>query len=171
MQVTDAPLTCLANSASGEHIVTGSARGSCAVLQLSRSVWNASKEEKGAIVSMLEREGLRCALCNVLGFFSLPFSSVSRTVLVFAADCVAWFHSSSAATCECYARKRDRVSACFCGRVAPCALRKGQALFDLFLGACCLVFHLASAMAACHGCVHDAAYVFKCIGQLQSVRS
>ena len=66
VQVTDAPLTCLANTASGEHLVVGAASGSCAVLQLSSSMWTSPREEKAAITAMLEREGLRCAAASAL---------------------------------------------------------------------------------------------------------
>jgi hypothetical protein len=62
LQVSDAPLTCLANTLAGEHLVVGSAAGSCAVLALSRSLWAGPKDEKAAVGAMLERESLRCAV-------------------------------------------------------------------------------------------------------------
>lgn len=63
MQVSDKPLTCLANTHSGEYLAVGSDSGSCAVLQLSKSMWTSPKEEKASINAMFEREGLRCASC------------------------------------------------------------------------------------------------------------
>lgn len=45
---------------SGEMLVVGTAGGACSVLALNESMWSSPKEEKGAINSMLEREGLRC---------------------------------------------------------------------------------------------------------------
>lgn len=53
-------MTCIANSMSGEMLVVGTAGGACSVLALNESMWSSPKEEKGAINSMLEREGLRC---------------------------------------------------------------------------------------------------------------
>jgi WD40 repeat protein len=63
VQVSDKPLTCLANTHSGEYLAVGSDSGSCAVLQLSKSVWTCPKEEKASINAMFEREGLRCDAC------------------------------------------------------------------------------------------------------------
>jgi hypothetical protein len=63
VQVSDKPLTCLANTTSGEHLVVGNQCGSCSVLQLSSSMWMSPKEEKAAVNAMLEREGLRWVAC------------------------------------------------------------------------------------------------------------
>lgn len=62
VQVASAPLTCVANSTSGEMLAVGSSRGACSIVQLNEAMWVSPKEEKGAINAMLEREGLRCEL-------------------------------------------------------------------------------------------------------------
>lgn len=59
VQVASSPLTCISNSMSGEMLVVGTAGGACSVLALNESMWMSPKEEKGAINTMLEREGLR----------------------------------------------------------------------------------------------------------------
>jgi hypothetical protein len=41
-------------------LVAGTAAGACSVLALNESMWVSPKEEKAAINTMLEREGLRC---------------------------------------------------------------------------------------------------------------
>lgn len=61
MQVASAPLTCIANCTSGEMLVVGTAGGACSVLALNESMWVSPKEEKAAMNTMLEREGLRYA--------------------------------------------------------------------------------------------------------------
>jgi len=59
VQVAAAPLTCVANSSSGEMLAVGSAKGACSIVQLNEAMWVSPKEEKSAINAMLEREGLR----------------------------------------------------------------------------------------------------------------
>lgn len=59
VQVASAPLTCVANSSSGEMLAVGSSRGACSIVQLNEAMWVSPKEEKSAINAMLEREGLR----------------------------------------------------------------------------------------------------------------
>jgi dynein intermediate chain 2, axonemal len=74
VQVSDKPLTCLANTTSGEHLVIGNQGGSCSVLQLSSSMWMSPKEEKAAVNAMLEREGLRCAASTRI-LFVFPYNA------------------------------------------------------------------------------------------------
>lgn len=55
------PLTAVAVTTSGEQVAVGAKGGAITILNLSRSLWVSPKEEKAAIVAVLERESLRCS--------------------------------------------------------------------------------------------------------------
>jgi dynein intermediate chain 2, axonemal len=54
------PLTALAGAPAGERLAVGAKGGAVTVLHLSRSLWVSPREEKAAVVAVLERESLRC---------------------------------------------------------------------------------------------------------------